>query len=276
MCGIGEEQPALNIASVGVTMEWPIVAAGCTFGLIIGSFLNVVIARLPGGQSIVSPRSQCPSCGLAIAWYDNLPILSYLYLLGRCRGCAMPISPRYPLVEGMTSVLFGFAVYRFGLTIDLAASLVLLSALVAITFIDLDHRIIPNEISIPGIPIGFAFGALRESVGPADAGLGILIGGGALFAVAYLYEKIRDREGMGMGDVKLLAMIGGFAGWQGVLVTMITGSIVGTIAGLALMIRERGTLQLAIPFGPFLALGAAFHLFWGEELLGWYLQMTNP
>ena len=127
-------------------MEWPIVAAGCVLGLIIGSFLNVVIARLPGGQSIVSPRSQCPSCGLAIAWYDNLPILSYLYLMGRCRGCAVPISPRYPLVEGMTSVLFGFAVYRFGLTIDLAASLVLLSALVAITFIDLDHRIIPNEI----------------------------------------------------------------------------------------------------------------------------------
>lgn len=256
-------------------MEWPIVATGCIFGLIIGSFLNVVIVRLPRDQSIVSPRSRCPLCSADIAWYDNLPIISYLLLRGKCRSCGAPVSPRYPLVEAMTSALFGYAVFHFGLTIDLAAALVLLPALVAIAFIDLDHRIIPNEISIPGIPVGFILGALRASVGPLDAGLGVLLGGGALFAVAWGYEKIRKREGMGMGDVKLLAMIGAFTGWQGVLVTLITGSFVGSAVGLALMIRKRESLQSAIPFGPFLAMGAVFHLFWGQELLRWYLQTTR-
>jgi leader peptidase (prepilin peptidase)/N-methyltransferase len=255
-------------------MLFPAVV-GALFGAIIGSFLNVVIARLPEGRSLVRPGSQCPACGAPVAWYDNVPILSYAWLGARCRACRAWISPRYPAVEALTAALFGYSVIRFGLTIDLAAALVLLAALVAITFIDLDHRIIPNEISLPGIPVGLVFGALRSSVGPRDAALGAVLGGGVLFVIAYAYEKLRRREGMGMGDVKLLAMIGGFLGWRGVLVTLLVASTVGSLVGLAAMIRQRGTLQLAIPFGPFLALGAAVHLFWGEEWLAWYLGLTR-
>jgi leader peptidase (prepilin peptidase)/N-methyltransferase len=252
-------------------MIWPFVAIGCLFGAIIGSFLNVVIARLPQGASLISPGSSCPACGAAIRWYDNVPILSYLWLRARCRACRAPISFRYPVVEGLTCALYGTAVYRFGLTLDLAAALVMVSALIAITYIDLDHRIIPNEISLPGIPIGFAFGAFRDSVGPVDSAAGILLGGGALFLVAYAYEKIRGREGMGMGDVKLLAMVGAFLGWKGVLVTVLLASLIGSMVGLGVMIRSRGTLQLAIPFGPFLAVGAMAYLYCGEEMLAWYL-----
>lgn len=256
-------------------MAWPFVTVAAIFGAIIGSFLNVVIARLPADESIVRPGSRCPGCGRPIASHDNIPVLSYLLLRGRCRECGARISIRYPLVELLTAAAFAFSYHWFGPTLDLAAALVLLSALIAITFIDLDHRIIPNEISLPGIPVGFLFGSMRPSVGFADAGLGVLLGGGALFALAYGYEKIRGREGMGMGDVKLLAMIGGFMGWQGVLVTLVVGSFVGSAVGIAFMIRERGTLQYAVPFGPFLALGAAFYLFWGAELFEWYLQATH-
>jgi leader peptidase (prepilin peptidase)/N-methyltransferase len=252
-------------------MIWPSVAIGCVFGAIIGSFLNVVIARLPRGESLIRPGSRCPACAADIRWYDNVPILSYLWLGARCRACRAPISFRYPVVEGLTCGLFGAAVYKFGLSIDLAAALVLVSALVAITYIDLDHRIIPNEISFPGIPIGFAFGSFRASVGPVDAAAGILLGGLGLFLVATLYERIRGREGMGMGDVKLLAMVGAFLGWKGVVVTVLIASLVGSVVGLGEMIRSRGTLQLAIPFGPFLALGAMAYLYSGEEMLAWYL-----
>ncbi len=251
------------------------VVAGVLFGAIIGSFLNVVILRLPEGRSLVHPRSCCPGCGAPVAWYDNVPIVSYAWLGARCRACRGRISVRYPLVESLTAALFGCSVVRFGLTIDLVAALVLLSALVAITFIDLDHRIIPNEISLPGIPVGLVLGSLRATVGPRAAIVGMLLGGGVLFAIAYGYEKVRRREGMGMGDVKLLALIGAFLGWHGVLVTMLVSSTVGSVVGLAAMIRRRETLQLAIPFGPFLALGAAVHLFWGEEWIAWYLSLST-
>lgn len=252
-------------------MPWPFVAVAAALGAAIGSFLNVVIARLPHGGSLVRPGSRCPACGTPIAWHDNVPILAWLWLGARCRACRAPISARYPLVEALTAVLFGAAALRFATPIDLAAALCLLAALVAITFIDLDHRIIPNEISLPGVPVGFVFGALRSSVGPVDSALGVLAGGGVLFAIAYGYEKIRKREGMGMGDVKLLAMIGGFLGWRGVLVTMLVASLTGSIVGIAAMVRSGHGLRLAIPFGPFLALGATVHLFWGEALIAWYL-----
>jgi leader peptidase (prepilin peptidase)/N-methyltransferase len=251
------------------------VVTGVLFGAIIGSFLNVVILRLPEGRSLVRPRSRCPGCGAPVVWYDNVPIVSYAWLGGRCRACRERISARYPLVEGLTAALFGYSVHRFELTIDLAAALVLLSALVAITFIDLDHRIIPNEISLPGVPVGLVLGSLRPAVGPLDAILGALLGGGVLFVIAYGYEKLRRREGMGMGDVKLLALIGAFLGWHGVLVTLLVSSTAGSLVGLAAMIRRRETLQLAIPFGPFLALGAAVHLFWGENWIAWYLGLSR-
>jgi len=256
-------------------MPWPIALVAALFGAVIGSFLNVVIARLPRGDSLVRPGSRCPACGTPIAWYDNVPILAWLWLGARCRACRAPISVRYPLVEGLTAGLFALAVHRFPGPIDLAAALCLLSALVAITFIDLDHRIIPNEISLPGIPIGFLFGALRPSVGPFDAAVGVLAGGGVLFAVAYGYERVRKREGMGMGDVKLLAMIGAFLGWHGVLVTVLIASLTGSLVGIVAMVRGGHGLKLAIPFGPFLALGAAVHLFWGPELIAWYLGLPR-
>lgn len=256
-------------------MPWPFVASAALFGAVIGSFLNVVVARLPQGESLVRPGSRCPACGASIAWHDNVPILAWFWLGARCRACRAPISARYPLVEGLTAILFGTAAYRFAAPMDLAAAVCLLAALVAITFIDLDHRIIPNEISLPGIPIGFVFGALRPTVGPADAAIGVIAGGGVLFAIAYGYEKLRKREGMGMGDVKLLAMIGGFLGWRGVLVTMLVASLTGSIVGIAVMVRGGHGLRLAIPFGPFLAFGAAVHLFWGEALIAWYLGLPR-
>lgn len=253
-------------------MTWLFLVAGGIFGAIIGSFLNVVIARLPRDESLVTPRSRCPRCEQALPWYDNIPFLSYIWLRGRCRSCHVRISLRYPLVEALTAFLFGAAVNRFGLSVDLAAALVLISSLIAITFIDLDHQIIPNEISLPGIPIGFLFGAFRPTVGPIDAALGVLAGGGILFLIAFLYEKIRGQEGMGMGDVKLLAMLGGFLGWQGVLTALVVGSLIGSLIGLTVMMLKGKSLRLAIPFGPFLALGALVHLFWGTELVAWYLD----
>jgi leader peptidase (prepilin peptidase)/N-methyltransferase len=253
-----------------------LTAAGAIFGAIIGSFLNVVIARLPEGRSLVTPGSRCGACGEPVAWHDNVPLLAWIWLRGRCRACRAPIPVRYPLVEAITALFFAYAAHRFGASIDLAAAWVLLAALVALTFIDLDHRIIPNEISLPGIPIGFLLGAMRPGVGPAEAALGVALGGGALFLIAWGYEKWRHMEGMGMGDVKLLAMIGGFLGWRGVVLTLLVASLTGSIVGVAAMVRSGKTLKLAIPFGPFLAFGAVVHLFWGEDLIAWYFGLQGP
>ena len=252
-------------------MEW----MGFIFGLVIGSFLNVCIHRLPSSQSIVHPRSRCPQCGHLIRVYDNIPVLSYLILRGRCRDCGARISLRYPVVELLSGAFAAMALARFGLGWQALLMYALIAAFLVITFIDLDHRIIPDVITLPGIPIGLAASFGPGMISPLESLVGILAGGGSLFLVAWGYQLVTQREGMGGGDIKLLAMIGAFIGWKGVLLTIFIASLTGTLAGMALIFRRRGDMKLAVPFGPFLAVGAIAYLFMGPELMSWYLAAVR-
>jgi len=245
-------------------------------GAVIGSFLNVCIYRIPEGQSIVSPPSRCPQCGTRIRWYQNVPLLSYLLLGGHCGSCRARISPRYPLVECLTAVLFVLVVWRFGLQPFVPVLWLLVAALVTITFIDLDHQIIPDVISLPGIAIGFLCSFLIPWVDWLDSLLGILFGGGSLLLIAWGYEKLTGKEGMGGGDIKLLAMLGAFLGWRAILPIVFFSSLIGTLVGVPVMLVSGKGRRLAIPFGPFLALGALVYLFWGPQLIRWYLHLFSP
>ncbi len=237
----------------------------------VGSFLNVCIHRLPRDESIVRPRSRCPQCMKAIAWYDNIPIVSYLVLRGKCRSCGTRISPIYPLVEALTGVLAVAILHRYGVGPDAAVYFAFASALVVITFIDLEFQIIPDVISLPGVLIGLLSAALAlESVTWIDSVLGALAGGGVLYAVAFTYALFTKREGMGGGDVKLLAMIGAFLGWKAVLFTLFSASVVGSVVGLFAAWRSGQGGKHPIPFGPFLAAGALAYLFFGSEIIAWY------
>ena len=242
------------------------------FGAAMGSFANVLIYRLPAGLSIVSPGSRCPSCSAQIRWFDNIPIVSYFILRGRCRGCRTTISPRYPLVEALSGFLFAAVVFRVGIQPATAALALFAWALVVITFIDLDHRIIPDVISLPGTMLGLAFSFVPGFPRPVDSAVGVAIGAGFLFLVLYAYEKIMGEEGMGLGDVKLLAMIGAFLGWQALPVTILVSSLTGSLVGVGYaLVKGESVRKFPVPFGPFLALGAIVHLFFGVEIIQWYL-----
>jgi leader peptidase (prepilin peptidase)/N-methyltransferase len=244
------------------------------FGLTIGSFLNVCIFRIPESKSIVRPGSTCPGCNKPIKYYDNIPVISYILLGGKCRKCNMPISFRYPLVE-LISGLAALAVFmRYGLSFEGLVYFTFISALIVITFIDIDHRIIPDVISLPGIPIGFLASFLLSSITWKGSLIGIIAGGGSLLAVAWIYSLITKNEGMGGGDIKLLAMIGAFIGLKGVIFTVFTASATGTAAGIAAMLKNReGDMKLAVPFGPFLSIGAILYIFFGSEIISWYLNL---
>jgi len=281
---------------------WVIGPFLAVFGLMLGSFLNVVIARLPAGESVVRPRSRCPGCGHLIRWYDNIPVLSYLWLRRKCRDCGQAISWRYPLVELLTAALLLVLWARFGVSKELAVHFAFTAALIAISFIDLDHRIIPNEISLPGIVVAFACSFLWSGFW-VDSLLGILLGGGGLFLLSFGYSALRGREGMGMGDVKMLGMLGGWLGWQCLPIVLLLASIQGVLVSLALWLAgvrlrpiepEEGEedqageaapatptapaesapappswMSSAIPFGPFLALSAIEYVFFAGRLLQW-------
>jgi leader peptidase (prepilin peptidase)/N-methyltransferase len=240
-------------------------------GSCVGSFLNVVIYRLPAGLSLVSPGSRCPHCETPVRFYDNIPILSWLILRGRCRSCKAAIALRYPSVELITGLLAWFTWLKFGLSWACLVNFIFIATLVAVTFIDLDHRIIPDVISLPGIPLFFLAGLLLPTPSLRDALIGVLVGGGSLLAVAWGYYLLRKQEGMGGGDIKLLAMMGGFIGWQGVLFTIFAASATGTLVGVGAMFKAGKGMRLAIPFGPFLALGAVLYIFFGEIVIHWYL-----
>jgi len=244
------------------------------FGLAVGSFLNVCIYRIPLRQSIVFPPSNCPHCKERIRFYDNLPVISYLLLLGRCRHCRQPISPQYPLVEACTGV-FSLALFlKVGATVEYLFFLAFGAALIAITFIDLRHKIIPDTLSLPGIAAGFAFSLLPSSPLPwMDSLIGIVLGGGFLLLVGIAFEKITGREGMGMGDVKMLAMIGAWMGWKSLLFIVLLASLAGTVIGGAMLFLSRRGAGTRIPFGPFLALGTLFYFFFGGELTRWYFGL---
>jgi leader peptidase (prepilin peptidase)/N-methyltransferase len=246
------------------------VIVAAAFGAIVGSFLNVCIYRLPIEKSIVWPASACMSCGRELSWFENVPVLAWLALRGRCRTCGAPLSIQYPLVEALTAAMFAGAWWYYGPQPLLAARLVFGCALIVLFAIDLEHHLLPNVITLPGIVVGFLFSLVAEPRWVSSL-IGILVGGGVLYAVAEVYYRVRHEEGLGMGDVKMLAMIGAFLGWKLTLVTLMMASLSGTVIGLSLIATKRGGMKYALPFGTFLALGAAAAATAGPALLEWYL-----
>lgn len=245
-------------------------------GLLVGSFLNVCILRLPEDESIVSPASHCRSCLEPVAWHDNIPVASFLVLGGRCRRCGAPFSARYALVEILTSLLFGLvALQDLGLA-ETLLQMAIVSAMVVITFIDIDHFLILDVITFPSIAVAPLLALAVGHVEVRDSLIGILAGGGGLWAFAWCYEKLRGREGMGLGDVKLLAMIGGLLGWQGALFSLFAGAVVGSVLGLVAMVARSRRLDFEIPFGPFLAFGALLYMFDGPRVIDWWLGGPPP
>jgi leader peptidase (prepilin peptidase)/N-methyltransferase len=242
-------------------------------GSIVGSFLNVCIHRLPKRQSIVSPSSHCPRCGEPIRFYDNVPIISYLLLGGKCRHCKEGISARYPIVEGLSGLICLALYIRYGLTAQSLFLLLFASALLAVTFIDLDYQIIPDVISIPGIFFGIGASYFIPNLSWLESLLGILTGGGTLFLVAIGYKWVTGREGMGGGDIKLLAMVGAWLGWKAIPFVLFSSSLIGLLIGGATVLISKRGLRSKIPFGPFLALSSLMYIFFGPELIRWYLRL---
>ncbi len=242
------------------------------FGICIGSFLNVCIYRIPNSKSIFFPGSLCPKCGTSIRFYDNIPVISFLILMGKCRSCGTRIPIRYPMVELISG---GFAIsllLKYGLSVEWISSYTFTAALLVITFIDLDHKIIPDIITLPGIFIFLLVPFISSHITWTDSIIGTLLGGGSLLLVAMGYQLITKKEGMGGGDIKLLAMVGAFVGWKGVFFTIFLASIAGTLIGLILMLRSDKGLKLAIPFGPFLSIGAITYIHFGKSIIDWYLR----
>jgi leader peptidase (prepilin peptidase) / N-methyltransferase len=240
------------------------------FGLVAGSFVNVVIHRFPRGESVVFPGSHCPSCGAAIRAFDNVPVLSWLLLRGRCRDCRAPIAVRYPLVELANAALWLGAFLRAPGWGDFASGAFLCSACLALLAIDAEFRILPDRITLTGIAVGLALSFFSAMRTPLSAFAGAALGAGGLYLLAFLWVKLKKVEGMGMGDVKMLGMIGALLGLPGMLVTLLLASFAGSLLGLALVLVRRGSLKTALPFGVFLALGAVAAYFWSPALLELY------
>jgi len=248
---------------------WGVILFVVLFGACIGSFLNVCIFRLPRGESLVWPGSRCTSCGRMLSWYDNLPVVSWVALGGRCRTCRAPVSWLYPSVEIITALTFLGAYLLYGLTPLGGVRLLFACALIVLFVTDLQHKILPNAITLPGIVVGFICSVFLPP-GWRDSLIGILVGGGVLYAIAEVYYRVRGHEGLGMGDVKLLAMIGAFLGWKLVLLTLVLASFAGSLVGGALIASGRGDMKYALPFGTFLAVGALVAAAWGVPIVDWY------
>jgi leader peptidase (prepilin peptidase) / N-methyltransferase len=248
------------------------VAACGALGAIIGSFLNVCIYRLPLGKSVVWPASACPHCARELSWYENIPVVSWLVLRGRCRTCGTAIGSRYPIIEAITGAMFALAFWLYGPSPLLFSRVIFGCALIVLFAIDLEHHLLPNAITLPGIVIGFLFSLVTEP-GWLSSLIGIAVGGGVLWGIAEAYYRVRHEEGLGMGDVKMLAMVGAFLGWQLTLLTLMLASFAGTLIGLTLIVTKRGGMKYALPFGTFLALGAAAAATIGPQLLEWYLGL---
>ncbi|MEP6570684.1 MAG: prepilin peptidase [Acidobacteriota bacterium] len=267
-----------------------------TFGAIIGSFLNVVIHRLPREVSIVLPSSRCPSCGAVIAFYDNVPVLSYLMLRGRCRRCKVHISARYPAVEALTAFIWIAVAWRDGLSFALPFDLIFVTAIIALVFIDAEHMILPNAITYPGIAFALmARVALPYLIGQphfddlpmlmngalngmpvwgaslVGAVIGALAGGGSLWLMGFIWEKLRGVEAMGLGDVKMMFMVGAYLGWRLTILNIFLGVFSGSLIGIALMVRQgKRDMKMLLPFGVFLGIGAVAALLVGPQIVEWY------
>ncbi len=260
-------------------MLW-MVGAGALFffvlGLCLGSFSNVVIYRLPKGLSVVSPSSRCPHCSVPIAWFDNIPLLSYFLLKGKCRHCAQTISWRYPLVEFLMGTLFAATFLRLGFSWTLIESLILVFGLVTVSFIDFDHYLLPNVFTFSGMGLGLVGALLNPERSFWESLFGVLLGGGFLWAIAKIYYWMRKEEGMGGGDVKLLAWIGAVLGWKAIPLVVLIASISGSLVGISIMYFQKKSLKTMIPFGPYLALGAVVALLLGEIMIFPYFHFFFP
>ncbi len=279
-----------------INVPLPIVCAFmAVLGAIIGSFLTVVIHRIPLEQSIVFPASTCPRCHVAIKFYDNIPIVSYLLLRGRCRACGAGISARYPAVEALTAILFAAVTWHDGLSFALAFDLAFAASMLALIFIDAEHMILPNAITYPGVIFALITRvAVPYLAGPAHfddlpqlmsafpslpvwlvsligAAIGALAGGGSLWLMGFMWEKLRGVEAMGFGDVKMMLMVGAFLGWRLTILTILLGALSGSIAGIIVMYRRGGrNLQMMLPFGIFLGIGSIVSLLFGSRIIIWY------
>jgi leader peptidase (prepilin peptidase)/N-methyltransferase len=250
------------------------LALVAAFGLALGSFFNVCIYRVPRRESLVAPGSHCPACGRALRWYENVPLLSYLALGGRCRTCRAPISAVYPLIEFAAAAIAVTWYLSFGPSLLFVSRVVFAFALIVLFVIDLQHRILPNVITLPGIVAGFLF-SLVASPDPHAPGwwsslVGIFLGGGVLWLIAEAYYRVRHEEGLGMGDVKMIAMIGAFLGWKLMLLVLVLSSLFGSLVGLAIIVARRGSMKYALPFGSFLTVGALIASLVGQRIVEWY------
>jgi len=272
-----------------------LIVACAVFGLLIGSFLNVVIHRLPimmerdwqaqcaeyaGAPapvfeplSLVSPRSRCPHCGHSVSALENIPILSYLILRGRCKGCGRAISPRYPLVEALTGLLFGLAAWRFGFSLASIGALLFIAAAIALTFIDFDRQLLPDDITLPLVWAGLLFNLDATFAPLSQAVIGAAAGYLSLWSVYWLFKLATGKEGMGYGDFKLLAAIGAWLGWQMLPAVILLSSFVGAVVGIILIVLARHGRNVPIPFGPYLAAAGLIALFWGKQLNQTYLGL---
>ena len=242
------------------------------FGLVVGSFLNVCIYRLPLKQSIVWPASRCTVCERPLDWYENIPVFAWLVLGGRCRTCQTSISPMYPIIELITSALFVGAYLLYGVTPLVFVRIAFGCAMIVLFVIDLQHRILPNVITVTGVPIGLVL-SLFLPPGWKESLIGLLLGGGVLYVIGEAYYRLRGIDGLGMGDVKMLAMIGAFLGWRLTLVTLIFASFTGSLAGVAMLVTGRGGMKAALPFGTFLAVGALVAAVAGDQIFSWYVSL---
>jgi leader peptidase (prepilin peptidase) / N-methyltransferase len=253
----------------------PPVLVGTFFavlGLMVGSFLNVCIYRLPLKQSIAWPASRCTSCERPLTWFENVPVVAWLALNGRCRTCQTAISPMYPIIELVTGALFVGGYVLYGATPLGFVRITFGCAMIVLFVIDLRHRILPNIITVTGVPIGFAL-SLFLPPGWRESLIGLLLGGGVLFVIGEAYYRVRGIDGLGMGDVKMLAMIGAFLGWRLTLVTLIFASFTGALVGVAMLASGRGGMKAALPFGSFLAVGAVVAVVAGDPLFNWYVSL---
>ena len=235
-------------------------------GLIVGSHLNVLVHRLPSGRSTIWPRSRCPFCDGPIKARDNIPLVSFLLLKGRCRHCGAPISWRYPLIEALTAAAFVCCVLRFGLTAETLIAIVFVSLMVLLAAIDLELFLLPDKVTLPGLLTGLALRAWHPYTSFLDFLVGAIIGAGLLILLINFWFWLRHEEGMGLGDVNMLALIGAFLGWQGVLTTLFFAALSGAITGIVLLVAGRVGLRSRLPFGVFLALGGLVSLFFGDYL----------
>jgi leader peptidase (prepilin peptidase)/N-methyltransferase len=245
------------------------------FGLALGSFMNVCIFRIPLKRSILSPPSSCPHCNEKIRFYDNIPLVSFLILLGKCRHCRHPISWQYPAVEALTGLLSLALFIRYGLSYQYFLLLLFAATLITISFIDLHHKIIPDVLSVPGIIVGWAASFIIPGISWSDSLIGLIGGGGSLFLIGFIYERLTGRQGMGGGDIKLLAMIGAWMGWRPLPLVVLISSLTGAVGGFVFLLLAGKGFRVKIPFGPFLSLGALLYLFFGPGLTRWYFSLLQ-